>query len=93
MGLSSNYLDFPHSRKSPFYGDGDRDTDVEILGDSLGTGQLIFWGYIVVYPQNSPFFGDGDGVRAVHRFGDNLGAGKTKILGIFGGKSPKIPKF
>ena len=47
----------------------------------------------MVYPQNSPFFGYGDGVRAANRFGDNLGAGKTKILGIFGGISLKIPKF
>ena len=26
-------------------------------------------------------------------FGDTLGTGKPQILGFFGGKTPKIPKF
>ena len=34
--------------------------------------------------------GDGDGVRPFHRFRDTLGAGKTKIMGIFWGKSPNL---
>ena len=44
----------PNPRISPFYGDGDGDTDVEILGDTLGTGAThilgIYWGLSPKFP-------------------------------------------
>ena len=58
-----------------------------------GRGQPKFWGFIEVHPRKTPNFGDGDGVRGVKIIGDSLGTGNLQILGIFGEKSPKIPKF
>ena len=64
-----------------------------ILGMLWGRGQPKFWGFIEVHPRKTPNFGDGDGVRGVKIIGDSLGTGNLQILGIFGEKSPKIPKF
>ena len=63
------------------------------LGTIWGWGQPKFWGFIEVHPRKTPNFGDGDGVRGVKIIGDSLGTGNLQILGIFGEKSPKIPKF
>ena len=63
------------------------------LGTFWGRGQLKFWGFIGVYPQKTPSFGDGDGVSSPEMFGDGLGTGNPQILGTFGEKSPKNPKF
>ena len=85
---SSNFGDFwgfTYLRKIPNFG--------EALGTFWGRGQSKFWGFNVVYPQKTSNFGDGDGVTAPKMFGDALGMGKAQTLGIFGEKSPKIPKF
>ena len=58
-----------------------------------GRGQPKFWGFIEVHPRKTPNFGDGDGVTGLKIIGDSLGTGKPQILGIFGEKSPKIPKI
>ena len=59
-----------------------------------GRGQPKFWGDLLRFiPKKPPNFGDGDGVSPPKMFGDDLGTGKPQILGIFGEKSPKIPKF
>ena len=77
--------------------DEDGDRALSTLGDNLGTiwgrEQSKFWGFIGVYPQKTLNFGDGDRVTAPKMFGDGLGTRKPQILGIFGEKSPKIPKI
>ena len=65
----------------------------QILGMLWGRGQPKFWGFIEVHPRKTPNFGDGDGVTGLKIIGDSLGTGNSQILGIFGEKSPKIPKF
>ena len=63
------------------------------LGTFWGRGRLKFWGFIGVYPPKTPSFGDRDGVSSLEIFGDGLGTAKPQILGTFGEKSPKKPKF
>ena len=63
------------------------------LGTIWGWGQPKFWGFIGAYPQKNPKVGDGDGVTAPKMVGKGLGMGNPQILGIFGKKSPKIPKI
>ena len=58
-----------------------------------GRGNPKFWGFIEVHPRKTPNIGDGDGVTGAKIIGDSLGTRKPQILGIFGEKSPKIPKF
>ena len=57
-------------------------------GDNPNFGDLLRF-----IPKKTPNFGDGDGVSPPKMFGDGLGTGKPQILGIFGEKSPKNPKF
>ena len=94
MGLSPNYPDFPHPRKSPFYGDGDGDTDVEILGDSLGIGGNSYFGDILGFNPKIPCsLGMQTGLELSIGSGIIWGRGKLKFRGFLGVNPRKSPNF